>query len=227
MKEAESKKAQVYKIGEEFSVTNHVPLPKGETFSVNSIFKQYTDLKISLIGEHQTENAALAVMASIYLTQFFAFQIEEDDVRTGLEAAYWPGRFEIISEGPLIIIDGAHNKEGINSLAAAIQERYPNKKIHVVFAALNDKKLDEMINKIDELAADVTFVDFPFQRAASAAQLYHISKSLNKHQAANWRELLINKLQLLEKDEVLIITGSLYFISEVKPFLVQLRQKNE
>ncbi|MFL6518385.1 MAG: glutamate ligase domain-containing protein [Bacillus sp. (in: firmicutes)] len=176
-------------------------------------------LEISMIGQHQTENAALAVLAAQYLDQKGSFIITEQAIRTGLRNAYWPGRFEILSDNPLVIIDGAHNEEGITALTNELTTRYQNRDIQIVFAALSDKKLDEMIAKLDKAANQIAFVSFDFPRAAKAEDLLQISHSPNKLAVDDWGSFLLEEIQHLENNSMLVITGSLYFISEVKPFL--------
>lgn len=177
-------------------------------------------LEISMLGKHQTENAALAVVAAQYLTQNGSIVVTEQAIRSGLKHAYWPGRFEIVSENPLIIIDGAHNDEGITALVDELSTRYADRSLHIVFAALKDKKLDQMISKLDQIASQISFVSFDFPRAAEAKDLFMISTSQNKIAVEdNWGDYLDEVIKSIEPNSVLVITGSLYFISEVKPYL--------
>ena len=177
------------------------------------------ELEISMLGQHQTENAALAVLAADYVIQV-GFQVTEQAIRKGLKEAYWPGRLEILSENPLVIIDGAHNQEGITALVHELSNRYSDRRIHIVFAALRDKKLDEMIAMLDGIAEQISFVSFDFPRAAKAEELYKISRSPNKLAVNDWQSYLLEKVKKLGADEMLVVTGSLYFISEAKPVIV-------
>ncbi|MDR7237415.1 bifunctional folylpolyglutamate synthase/dihydrofolate synthase [Neobacillus drentensis] len=217
--QAEKRKAPLYRLNQELSIRDHKSQAKGEIFDVITPFKPIGQLEISMIGQHQTENAALAVAAAQFLNQKGSFLLSEQAIKTGLKKAYWPGRFEILSENPLVIIDGAHNEEGITALTHELSTRYPNRQIQLVFAALTDKKLDQMIAKLDKIAAQITFVSFDFPRAAKAEQLLKISQSPNKLAVDDWGPYLIEEIQNLENNSMLVITGSLYFISEVKPFL--------
>ena len=79
-----------------------------------------------MFGQHQTENAALAVMAAILLAKDHSYLIEEHHIREGLQDTYWPGRFEMVSKNPVLILDGAHNEEGITALTAELAKRYHN-----------------------------------------------------------------------------------------------------
>lgn len=218
-KKAHSAQVTMYQLGEQMTVEQHESLNNGEQFSIRTPFRSYKKLQTSLIGKHQTENAALAVMAADYLSQYLAFDISKEAIRIGLKTAYWPGRFEVLSTNPLVIIDGAHNEAGVNSLVASVKQRYADKNIHLLFTALHDKELAEMIHKLDKLADEITFVAFDFPRAAKAEQLYALSSSQHKQCIPNWRQAISDKLPQLTEQDVFIITGSLYFIAEVKPFL--------
>lgn len=219
-KKANEVRATLYQLGEQFSVKSHQSLPDGERFSVATVFGEFTAVETSLIGKHQADNAALAVMAADYLKQFFAFDITDEYVRTGLVDAYWPGRFEVLSKEPLVIIDGAHNEAGVDSLVTTVNERYNDKHRHILFTALQDKELTRMIEKLDGIADEITFVEFDFPRAATAEQLYELSGASEKQRNTDWKQAIVDKIGQLDEYDVFIITGSLYFIAEVKPFLV-------
>ena len=222
-KKALEGKSPLYHLGDEFSASSRESLDRGEEFSFSSMFGQIQKLETSMIGSHQVENAACAVMASQVLANYYSFMIEEEHIREGLIQAYWPGRLEILSENPLVLIDGAHNEEGINALAGEIKSRYADKKVSILFAALKDKKLDKMIATLEEAADQLTFTTFDFPRAASAEELMEVgSNKENKSISEDYRSFLYTKINELNKDEMLIVTGSLYFLSEAKPIIVNL-----
>jgi dihydrofolate synthase/folylpolyglutamate synthase len=220
-KQAGKMEASLFKINEEFSIENHKSLPKGELFTLKSDEHTLENLEISLIGEHQTENASLAIMASLYLNDRGLFPLSEAEIRTGLTKAYWPGRFEILSEDPLVVIDGAHNDEGITALVHELNQRYDDRKIHIVFAALKDKSLEKMIGKLDGIADKITFVSFDYPRAAAADTLFEISQSDNKFADEDWQQAVREEVSNAGDGSIFVITGSLYFISEVKPFVLR------
>jgi dihydrofolate synthase / folylpolyglutamate synthase len=217
-KQSHAKKSPVYQLGKDFSITKHESMQKGESFSISTAYGKLEDLHISMMGNHQVDNASLAVMAALYLNQFYSFLIEEKHIRDGLEKAFWPGRLEMLQENPLILLDGAHNEEGIAALVDAISSRYYDKKIHVIFTALADKKLDGMIAQLDKVADKLYFVDFDFPRASRAEDLFHISQSSKKEFTSDWKNLIQEVSSRLDENSLLVITGSLYFISEVKTF---------
>jgi dihydrofolate synthase / folylpolyglutamate synthase len=218
-KQAMSKKSPVYQLGKDFSITYCKSINKGEEFSLTTPFGKLENLHIEMIGQHQIENASLAVMASLYLNQFYSFLIEEQFIRNGLENAFWPGRLETIQENPIILMDGAHNEEGITALVNVLSSRFYDKKIHIIFTALADKNLDEMIHHLDKVADKIYFVEFDFPRSSKAFDLYEISQSTNKVYTKDWQKLISEVSSSLDEKSMLVITGSLYFISEVKAYI--------
>jgi dihydrofolate synthase / folylpolyglutamate synthase len=216
---AASLKAKTYRLGEDFFIVRHVPITDGERFSLETPFSQYPDLKITMFGAHQVQNAALAVMAAEYLRMCYSFLIEKEHIYEGLEKAKWIGRFERVSNKPLIIIDGAHNEEGIHSLVDTVRSHYPDKDIHVLFAALADKPLDKMIPPLAEIAETITFTSFDFPRAASAEQLAELCDHPNKATTDDWKGWMKETKKQKRSDALFLITGSLYFIAEVRKFL--------
>ncbi|CAH2716277.1 Folylpolyglutamate synthase [Neobacillus rhizosphaerae] len=225
--QAAKRKAPLYRLNEAFSISSHESLDTGEIFTLHTVSQTMEKLEISMIGQHQTENAALAVSAAQFLNQESLFNITDEAIQEGLKKAYWPGRFEILSENPLVIIDGAHNDEGITALVHELASRYADRSIQIVFAALKDKKLDKMIAKLDKIADQISFVSFDFPRAAAAQDLLKISQSSNKLAVDSWESYLFEEIQNLDAKEMLVITGSLYFISEVKPHLSRIIKQDD
>ncbi|MFK9091283.1 bifunctional folylpolyglutamate synthase/dihydrofolate synthase [Bacillus salipaludis] len=215
--QADEKSAPIYRLNQEYTICGHESLARGEVFTLNTKLQSLEKLELSMIGQHQTENASLAVLAAQYLNEKGLFTVTEQAIRVGLMRAYWPGRFEVLSENPLVIIDGAHNEEGITALTHELSTRFADRNIHIVFAALTDKKLNEMIGKLDHIANQISFVSFDFPRAAKAEQLLNISQSQNKLAVDNWQSYLLEEMKMLEANDMLVVTGSLYFISEAKP----------
>lgn len=218
-------KAPFYLLGKQMFINEHSSTQSGEVFTQKTPFKVWENLEISMAGKHQIENAALAVMASEVLNKFYFFLIEEEHVFNGLKKAYWPGRFEIMSNDPVIVIDGAHNEEGVSALVTELGKRFNNKKINIVFTALADKKLDKMIANLDAIADKITFVEFDYPRAAKAEALFELSGNKNKFFNKNWQQAIEENISMLDQNDILVITGSLYFLSEMKPVLLKLLQK--
>ncbi|RFB17697.1 bifunctional folylpolyglutamate synthase/dihydrofolate synthase [Bacillus sp. HNG] len=219
---AKEKNSPFYQLGHDFFILGHQS-NDGESFTVKTQNKTFHNLQITMKGAHQVRNASLAVLAVQILQDCGAVQIEESQLAAGLEKTKWIGRFEEISKNPLVILDGAHNPEGVNSLVDTIESHLKGKDIHIIFSALSDKKLDTMIRQLEKIAKSLTFTSFDYPRAATTGELYENSsagESINT--VDNWQEAVEAGVERVSSVEnaALIITGSLYFISEVRGFLL-------
>ena len=115
-------------------------------------YRNRSDLRIQLLGNYQMENA-MAVLDIINCLIHRGFGISEDAIRTGLAQATWPGRFELLSREPLLIVDGAHNPNGVEALVDTIRAYFPDQKINFVMGVMKDKDYHTMLRLIAPYAA--------------------------------------------------------------------------
>lgn len=144
-RKAAAEKAKVYFAGDDFVTDARNVSANGSTFNYAGR-NDYRRLKLNLLGRYQIGNAALAIKVCEELG------FNEREIRAGLNKAKIAGRFEIISQKPLIILDGAHNPDKMKALVEAIQEIWPGRKVIVVLAIKNDKNAAEMIDILMPLA---------------------------------------------------------------------------
>ena len=217
---AENREANLSVLGKDFTITNQKLHENGEVFSIQTPFKFYKDIQLTMRGEHQTKNAALSITAIDYLVMYKNLKIEEDQIRSGLRKALWKGRFEQVHENPEVIIDGAHNIEGVESLIETVKRHYPNKKVHFLVSVLKDKDYEEMIDRLSLIATSMHFTTFEFPRAAKAIDLYSVCNLDEKTYSEDWKLILANILNEYKekKEDIVIILGSLYFISHIREF---------
>ncbi len=176
--------------------------------------------RIRMIGSYQVNNAALAAAAAGLLDQK-GLEIPEDAIAAGLLEAGWPGRFELIRRGPEVIIDGAHNEEGIRKLTESLKLYYGDRKFLLVIGILRDKEYGRMLDEILPLAKRVFTTEPPSPRALSAEELQKevqkrtgvaaedIGNPLAAYQAA---------LAAAGEDDVIVCCGSLYYIGQIRSF---------
>ncbi|MBY0597025.1 bifunctional folylpolyglutamate synthase/dihydrofolate synthase [Bacillus bingmayongensis] len=222
-KVAKGKNANLYELGKQFIAVHQRSDEDGEHFDFSCPFASFEEVQISMKGSHQVGNAALALMGGMYLKTYLSFLMEEEHICTGLSEAYWIGRFERLQSNPDVIIDGAHNPEGIASLVKTVEAHYNDKNVIVLFTALGDKQLDNMVGQLETIADEMIFTTFTFDRAISAEELAAYSHKETKQVFENWKEAVDAKINDLQENDVFIITGSLYFISEVRKYI---RERN-
>lgn len=214
LKEALMKESPIYFLEEEFSYG----MEKGK-LSFRSAQINLEELEISLQGEHQAANASLAIMAYILLTDNWAMEFDEQVLKAGLMKAEHPGRFELVQKNPPIILDGAHNEEAIDALVNTIKINFSNKRVVVLFSALKDKPIELMVRKLENIADEIIFTTFNFPRAARAEVVFQVSKLQKKEFEEDWKTALQTAISRLDDNSVLLITGSLYFISDIRTIL--------
>ncbi|WP_409301979.1 bifunctional folylpolyglutamate synthase/dihydrofolate synthase [Peribacillus sp. SCS-155] len=176
-------------------------------------------VEVAMLGKHQAFNASLAIAAMLILNENYGFQITEAGIRNGLRKARWAGRFEIISEQPVIILDAAHNPDGVNVLLETLKDRYPDFAYNFVFTALRDKNFKKMIALLDEHANKMIFTKIQNDRAADAEELFAASTARDKDWEQDWKNAIRKGIAATGDDELLVITGSLYFLADAIPFL--------
>ncbi|MCR6595312.1 bifunctional folylpolyglutamate synthase/dihydrofolate synthase [Bacillus halotolerans] len=214
--EAERKSAPFQSLHDTSRIYNEKALPAGEQFSLKTGETCYEDIRTSLIGTHQRQNAALSILAAEWLNRENIAEMSDAALRSGLIKAAWPGRLELVQEHPPVYLDGAHNEEGIDKLTETMKQRFPDSDICVVFSALKDKPYHDMIKKLETIAHSIHFASFDFPRASLAKDLYDASEISSK----SWNEDPEHVIKLIESkkgsNDIVLITGSLYFISDIR-----------
>mgnify|MGYP001944386022 FL=1 len=216
---AKEKKATLYEWNDTFEVYDDSVSSSGATFSFRSILKRQDmeAIQLTMLGRHQVKNAATALMVLRYLTTYYAFPVEDDDIRAGFERALWPGRLEYRTGEVDVLLDGAHNREGIESLKAAIQETFPNRPLHFIIGMTKEKDPAALLAPLKELTvASCTAVPFDFERAKEAEAIAEKSPIADTKTATSWKKAWETLKQQAKEEDLVVFAGSLYFISEVR-----------
>jgi dihydrofolate synthase/folylpolyglutamate synthase len=179
---------------------------------------EYRDVGLSLAGEHQIGNAALAIKAAEVLSEKYP---EMDfDIRKGLGAVNWPGRLEMIRENPPILIDGAHNPPAAAVLAAHLRKLLDTKYRRIIMLAgvMADKDIREILGPLLPLAAEIIFASPAYGRAASAEKLQSCAADLGyaSKTSGSVKAALTMAEGLCGPGDLIVVTGSFYTIGEAK-----------
>lgn len=196
---AQDKQAPVYQFGQEFTY-------KARQFSNADI--DLSELVLGLAGHHQEENAAVALQTFLLYMTNIQNDIQPQLIQQALAQTSWPGRLELVAQEPKIYLDGAHNVPAIERLVEFIQEQ--EEPVTILFSALRRKDFQEMLELLDEKLPHTALVltSFAYDGALS-------------EENRQGRDYVENYQQFIEdwqssKQGILIVTGSLYFISEVR-----------
>ncbi len=187
----------------------------GHVFDFRMNKEVYT-YRPSLLGEHQGRNAAIAIVVSHVLSQVWR-KLEKEKIIRGIESTRWEGRLEPIPGEPLVLLDGAHNEEG-----AVILREYIKKHISaplvLVFAAMQDKKIERIAEILFPLADKVLLTRFPFFRACPPEKIRekvpaYKKKILCEPDAGKAFRLA---QELARPGGVVLVAGSLFLVGEIK-----------
>ncbi|NJH82333.1 bifunctional folylpolyglutamate synthase/dihydrofolate synthase [Staphylococcus hyicus] len=176
-------------------------------------YKDYEmeNIALTMLGEHQKENAALAITTLIELYEQQVIDIDFNKMIQGIESVQWKGRIEKVNESPLIIIDGAHNKESVDALVDTIGRYYGLDKVDILFSAIKGKPISNMLTAFNTIANHFYVTGFEFPKALPKQTLYDEVDFEDKTLIDDYVDFIKNY-----QGDALLITGSLYFISEVK-----------
>ncbi len=171
--------------------------------------------EIPLLGYHQVTNCAVAY-AALQVAREQGFQIPEEAIRSGFARASWPGRFQVLSKDPLVILDAAHNRDSALKLRIALDDYFPGQPVTMVFGASVDKDLSGMF---DELLPRVSRLIATQAAHARAAEVTDLAALAHGHgtrveTVVPVAQALDRALKILRPDEVLLVTGSLFVVGE-------------
>lgn len=185
----------------------------GATFD----YRPYLNIKILSQTEYSAFAACLAIEATNILKNMF--HIKEELLKSGLYKMKLKARFEKVIDNPIIICDGAHNPEAILQLRKEFDRLYPGRRAKILFASFMDKSIANMLPEIN-LVGDIILTTFDHPRARKEDD-YFIYLSDYKFEEDYKKALL----QLMETEELILVTGSLAFAYEVRKYLLE--HKNE
>ncbi len=192
-------------------------------FSVNNDFFSYPEVILPLLGNFQIENCC-AVLLACHVLQLYGIALTSEHILNGIKNSQWNGRMELFQKNPIVILDGAHNVDGIVMLGKSIQHYFCSKKITLLLGVLGDKEYNKMVKAILPYVETVVLTEPHNERKLSVSALEcalsawkgNIYKNLDICQAYSLA------LQITAADGVLICCGSLYMIGELRTYLLEI-----
>ncbi|WP_415746454.1 bifunctional folylpolyglutamate synthase/dihydrofolate synthase [Streptococcus pseudopneumoniae] len=225
---AEGKDAPRLAYGANYHVSHQESVVTGEVFDYTSSLRQGR-FQTGLLGLHQIENAGMAIALLDNFCQEDGRELASNDrLGQALEETSWPGRLEIVSGAPLMILDGAHNPHAIKALIATLQERFADYRKEILFTCIKTKALEDMLDLLGGMPdTELTLTHFDDSRATDESVLEEAAKSRNLSYQG-WQDFLDQKLtdKKEEKQTVRIVTGSLYFLSQMRAYLMERKNEN-
>ncbi len=213
LKICKARKAKTLVLGEDFYLLKG----RGDKFDVMADKGQYADLELSLFGQYQRTNCAVAVQAA---ELFMRKELDEKKMKRALPRITIPARLEIIMEKPLVILDGAHNPSGIAELIESLTPLVAGRRIIGVVSILKDKDASGMLAQLLDFC-DILFVtENSNPRCLSAQELSKLEVVGESHVqtfvARESQSALESAFKLASMRDVILVTGSLYLLADIK-----------
>ncbi|WP_225047130.1 bifunctional folylpolyglutamate synthase/dihydrofolate synthase [Lacticaseibacillus kribbianus] len=189
----------------------------GQRFDYRDADGRLPQLTIPLVGPYQVHNAAVAIQAAKLAAKALGVPLSAAAIRRGLAESTWPARMERLSQEPLIVIDGAHNPQGVRSLVAALNQVFGRQPLTLIVGVLADKDVRTMLNLLEQTRFRLWLVPVPDNPRATVAADYPADARLRVF--ADWQTALGAHLAEYP-DEPVVIAGSLYLASAVRQTLL-------
>jgi dihydrofolate synthase / folylpolyglutamate synthase len=220
---ADSTQAAAYRLGQNFTLK----LKSNGAFDYKSAKWNLPDLSVALRGAHQIRNAGVATAALEVV--YDRFPTSELAIRSGLQNVSWPGRIEMILKDPAVIIDGAHNREGIDVLVDELRQLRGGRRLRMLFAVMDDKDWRLMLETLAGVVDEIVFTRVSqLERSADPVLLQQeLAGRLQSQVIPDPRSAVETLVQSAGPNELIVITGSLYLLGEVRPLLATLARARQ
>jgi dihydrofolate synthase / folylpolyglutamate synthase len=201
--------ARLYEVGKDIKYQKI-----DSSFTVFGLKAIYPDLSTRLLGSHQLINASAAIGAvealSFYRSQAANF------IREGLYNTVWPGRCEVVSKKPLIILDGAQNTASVRVLKKAVKEKFSYKKLVLVLGVCNDKDIKGICREFYDFSDKIILTKANNPRATEPEELAGYFSAKGPYITGSTKEARLKALRLAGKDDLILVTGSLFVVGEFR-----------
>jgi dihydrofolate synthase/folylpolyglutamate synthase len=210
---AKSQSAPFYRFGDSFRIRRN----RNSSFNYFGIDHVWRHIQTGLIGKHQINNAAL-VLAACELLIKNHLDLTLTNIKDGLEQNRWPGRLEIVSSSPLILLDGAHNFIAARHLARYLSENLSDRNITLLIGILDDKPYKTILKDLLPLCRKVILTRPKIDRALAPEKLYPVAQKIisDIHVIPDVDKAIIHAIENASPEDVICIAGSLYVVGEAK-----------
>ena len=205
-KKAREEGSKTYELGRDFTT-------EGSSHSFDFTYgeQRLDDIALAMAGRHQVANASLAIMASLLLQKDYP-KVTPKLIKDALAHANWRGRTEFLR--PNLMIDGAHNNESVKVLIDLLQSEHADKEIELLFAAIDTKPIDGMLAQLKSVG-DLTVTSFDYPNSVKLDKYPEVYKQVPDFKT--W----IKEHVTTDNKKLYVITGSLYFISQVRKWVLE------
>ncbi|MBE6007688.1 MAG: bifunctional folylpolyglutamate synthase/dihydrofolate synthase [Lachnospiraceae bacterium] len=188
----------------------------GTVFSVKNRYVDIKNVSIKLIGDYQIKNACLVLLAAEAL-RLNGVELKDSLILSGVERSKWHGRMEIVGEDPTVLLDGAHNLDGIAMLSDSLKKYFADRKITLLVGILGDKEYGKMVETIAPLASNIVLTEPRSERKWHLESLEEFENmgGIKVYKESDIKKALDLAFSVTEKEDVICCAGSFYLIGEI------------
>lgn len=214
--------SQLWIVGEDVQWEQRWSGELEQEFDLVGLSGSYRRLRLRLVGAHQVVNAATAVTVCEILQSKYGVEIERKHIYEGLRKTVWPGRLEMLSLKPKILLDGAHNVDGATALAKAL-ELFNRKRLVLCLGMLGDKEREKVVELLAPIADEVIITKPNSPRAGNWQYLAELIEAKGKPVTPieEPRQAVLEAYSRLQPEDMLCVTGSLYMLAEARQALLE------
>lgn len=227
-------KPQALKVIEDFAKSKNAPITlvkpadikilahnhQFQTLEYRGTHLSLNQFKLKLLGQHQSLNC-LTALELIYILKKEGYHIDNQHITEALAATTFPGRFEIICESPLVLIDGAHNEDGIKAFVNTLEDYFPNARINLYLGILKDKDIEAALFYLVPLSTTIHTLTANSSRAMTGEKIAQYIAECYQKKAFSYDsvENAVAAVDLSKTKTVNVFVGSLYMIGEARHYL--------
>ncbi len=212
---ADAMDAKVYQLHRDFTYTKI----GADTFDYTGINRSYSGIKKSLMGGHQFDNFSLAIAAT-ELIEGSGFLVGEWSIRSGLGDVKWAGRFDLFSDDPLLILDGAHNDASMRTAIDTLKANFAGKRIISVIGVMSDKDTAGILKRVCGVSDTVILTKPAINRAADPNKLLTgFESDANVISVPDVKSALDRAYDLYEDGSIIFVSGSLFTVGDALKYL--------
>lgn len=200
----------------------------GTTFETCSDTMKEFRAKIPLVGDYQFQNAATAIAVIEKMKKHGMTRATPDEIRKGFESTFWPGRFEIFGRKRQLVMDGAHNIQGMRCFTRNLRQLFAGRRIRSIVGILTSKDFQHMLDAVAEVSDEMMIcglANSPKNKNIDVSALFSYASSI--HGNVKSFPTIIRALEYakktLEPEDVVCVTGSLYLVGEARDFVLDKR----
>jgi len=185
----------------------------------------WPEMFLPLLGQHQLENATVAVAAAWELRRQ-GMTITTETIGAGLAQVQWPGRMEVLGQGPWVVVDGAHNRYSMQQMALALRSHFSWGRLHLIFGASLTHEPQSLLRELLPLADEITMTRADHPKAADPVWLQETALGMGRSAATAQTPLqaLASALDQAACDDLIVATGSLFLVADVREAWFQLHE---